>query len=337
MKLPVINTARLSENYRAKAIDVPGRRILVTRFPGSKQADDLSEPPNCNGVGRVRHFRRQTSTGWPRNPLPIDPACDALGIESPDMMQAQVFQNAVCNWRCWYCFVDFELLSANRHHSEWKSADELVDLYAAYLSPPRIIDVTGGQPDLTPEWVIWMLDALECRNLQDSVYLWSDDNLSNDYFWRYVSETDRNRLAACRTYGRVCCFKGINEASFAFNTLADPTLFDQQLLLFERFVQSGIDVYGYVTLTTPSLANVGDDIARFMDRLQQIHRLLPLRVIPLEIAIFSPVVGRMNPEKNTALQNQQVAIEYWVNELHQRFTEPERSRAIHEIDIRGQL
>ena len=65
------------------------------------------------GFGRIRHFRRSTSPGWPSNPLPIDPACKFLGTPAEDVARAQVFQNAVCNWRCWYCFVPFELLSAN--------------------------------------------------------------------------------------------------------------------------------------------------------------------------------------------------------------------------------
>jgi uncharacterized Fe-S cluster-containing radical SAM superfamily protein len=251
------------------------------------------------------------------------------------MIRAQVFQNAVCNWRCWYCFVDFQLLSANAKHAEWATPDDLVGRYLAQENPPCIIDLSGGQPDLTPEWVVWTLDALEQRGLCSQVYLWSDDNLSNDYFWRYLAAADRKRLAMCRTYGRVGCFKGINEDSFAFNTLASPTLFPEQFTLFERLARSGIDLYGYVTLTLPSLEGLGDDISRFFDKLQRIHPLLPLRVIPLEIAIFSPVEARMNPEKQAALENQQVAIEYWKAELGQRFSESDRNKHICDIDIQS--
>jgi hypothetical protein len=44
---------------------------LITRFYGTEHEKDLSEPPNCDGLGRVRHFVRQTSMGWPPNPLPL--------------------------------------------------------------------------------------------------------------------------------------------------------------------------------------------------------------------------------------------------------------------------
>ena len=89
-----------------------------------------------------------------------------------------------------------------------------------------MIDLTGGQPDLTPEWVPWMIEELRRRELTNKVYLWSDDNLSNDYFWRYLTDDQRAAIKGYRNYGRVACFKGIDRGSFAFNTGADPALFD---------------------------------------------------------------------------------------------------------------
>ncbi len=121
----LIDTDTLSEYYRARAVDLQNKRLLITNFRGTAQEPDLSEPPNCDGFGRVRHFRRATSAGWPANPLPIDPACKALALPVTDQLRAQVFQNAVCNWRCWYCFVPFNLLAANRQ-------------YANFLRFPRI-------------------------------------------------------------------------------------------------------------------------------------------------------------------------------------------------------
>src|SRR5690606_36319878 len=127
------------------------------------------------------HFRREASPGWPPNPLPIDPASKILGITAADLLRAQVFQNASCNWRCWYCFVPFSLLGANEALSGWLSASELIDLYLNESSRPRVIDLSGGQPELVPEWVPWMMRELTDRGLEREVYLWSDDNLSNDY------------------------------------------------------------------------------------------------------------------------------------------------------------
>src|ERR1700722_4312646 len=98
MTAPVkpIDTAKMSEQLRVRAIDISARKVLISRLAGSDQESDLTVPSNCNGYGRIRHFRQQTSSGWPINPLPTVPACKALGFDPPSVMTAQVFQNAAC-------------------------------------------------------------------------------------------------------------------------------------------------------------------------------------------------------------------------------------------------
>ena len=65
VELAVIDTDALSARYRTAAVRPDERRLLVTDFRGSEQERDLTEPANCDGLGRIRHFRRQTSAGWP--------------------------------------------------------------------------------------------------------------------------------------------------------------------------------------------------------------------------------------------------------------------------------
>ena len=195
MAARTIDTDDFSARLRMKAIDPATRRLLVTNFRGSRQEEDLTEPANCRGFGRIRHFRRAASPGRPSNPLPIEPASRALSLPPTAELRAQVFQNAACNWRCWYCFVDFALLAADPKRSALLSAADLIDLYLAEPNHPAVIDLTGGQPDLVPEWIPWMMRELKARGLDGEVYLWSDDNLSNDYFWRFLSDADRELVA----------------------------------------------------------------------------------------------------------------------------------------------
>ena len=328
-----INTDKWSSRWRRAGIDKDAKRVLVTNFAGTEQESDLAEPPNCRGLGRIRHFKRATSEGWPSNPLPIDPACKALDVPPADILRAQVFQNAVCNWRCWYCFVPFNLLSANLEHSEWVTADELVDLYLDQPERPAVIDLTGGQPDLTPEWVPWMIREIQMRDLDKDIYIWSDDNLSTDYFWRYLSDEDIETLRAAKNYGRVACFKGFDEESFSFNTLADGSLFNRQFDLFRRFVDIGLDQYAYVTLTSPTSNQIQTRVRRFVDRLQMVHENLPLRTVPLEIQVFTPMHGRVNHEHRAALRNQQLAVEAWCNEIQARYTVDQRNSPTTEVSL----
>lgn len=326
-----IDTDRFSAKLRNASVNVERRQILLADFRGSQQANDLSEPPNCGGVGRIRHFRRGGADGWPSNPLPIDAAVRALGLAQVELLRAQVFQNAACNWRCWYCYVDFPLLSANAARGQWLDAETLVARYLAQPDPPPVIDLSGGQPDLVPEWVLWMMDALESASCVDRTYLWSDDNLSTDYFWRYLSETEQERVARYRRYGRVCCFKGFDALSFSFNTGADASLFDRQFEFFERLFHSGLDLYAYATFTTPVSKGVREGVARFVDRLQSISEHLPLRTVPLRVEVFSPVVGRLTAERSAALQHQWRAVEAWMEILAARFSASERAENIADV------
>ena len=332
-----IPTDAYSAELRERAIRPDRHEILISRIAGSDQEADLSEPPNCGGYGRIRHFRLATTPPWPANQLPILPARHALGLPPAEVMTAQVFQNAACNWRCWYCFVPFPMLSAHDAKSGWLSPQNMIDLYLAEPDRPLVIDCSGGQPDLVPEWIPWMLRELQERGLSDSVYLWSDDNLSNDYFWRYVDPADRRALAASRYYGRVCCFKGFDETSFAFNTRADTDLFSRQFDLFARLLDLEIDLYAYATFTAPTDTDLESAMATFVDRLQDLHPNLPLRLVPLRIEAFGVVAPRIRAEHRRALAVQNSAIEHWNAQIASRFTAADRQIPMPLVPVRGRV
>jgi len=323
-----ITTASSAVHYRRLLIKPSERRIRITDYRGTQQEHDLSEPTNCRGFGRIRHFSRVSSDRWVSNPLPIDPASRALGLEPADCMRAQVFQNAGCNWRCWYCFVPFGLLSADPNHSDWLTVSEMADLFLAQEDRPRIIDLSGGEPQLTPEWAPWMIEELRVRGLERDYYIWADDNLSTDFFWRHLSRAQQELVATFPNYGRVGCFKGIDGGSLAYNTNASERDFELQFELMQRLIASGIDIYAYVTFTTPDVRNVRGRIDAFVDRLQRIDPHLPLRTVPLEVRVFTPVRSRLNENHCKALRNQWVVLDAWRYELERRFSSELRSLSI---------
>lgn len=326
--MTAIDTDGYSRQLRDRAVDLPGRRLLISDLSGTEQEGDLSEPVNCGGYGRIRHFTRTTRAGWPENPLPIDPAAAALGLPCGAAgIRAQVFQNAACNWRCWWCFVPFALLSANLAHSAMLTADDLAGAYLAVPDRPPVLDLSGGQPDLVPEWVPWMLRVLDERSAA-SCYVWSDDNLSTDYFFTRLTVAEQRYVAGHPRYGRVACFKGFDAESFAFNTAAAPELFDRQFTLFARLLATGMDLYGYATFTAPSSAGLPAKMRAFADRLQDIAEHLPLRVVPLEILVWGPVTSRMRAGREASLAVQQDAIAAWNAEVARRFSPAERAASI---------
>lgn len=329
----LLDVDALASRLRSRSIRTESRELLFSVIAGSGQEVDLTSPPNCGGLGRVRHFRRFGSPEWFPNPLPIDPARKALSLPPTDLVRAQAFQNAACNWRCWYCYVPFNLLAADEGRGAWCTADELIARYAALPDRSHIIDLTGGQPDLVPEWLPWTMDALRNRGLEQSVYLWSDDNLSNDYFWKYLSDRQIAQVASWTRYGRVGCFKGFDPSSFAFNTAAPADHFERQFELMARFVDLGVDQYAYVTLTTPKCEGIEKGMGRFFDRMQRVHENLPLRTIPLEVRVFSPVGPRIHSAHQNALANQRTALDAYRNQLERRFSATVRELPICEVPL----
>lgn len=312
-----IDTDAVSDSLRGRMIDLERRAISLTNFGRSDQTGDLSAPPNCHGFGRVHTFVEDAFDDWPSNPLPIRPAARGLGLDSPHSLPAQVFQNSGCNWRCWYCYVPFADLTARR--GEFVPVDELVDWDLAAHPEKHVVDLSGGQPDLTPEWTVWFLEEADRRGA-DHVYVWSDDNLSTDHLWRVLTAEQLAYLGEHPRYGRACCIKGYDPESFAFNTMADPSLFDRQFALLQRLQhESAIDFYVYLTITTPSVEDLANRMHRFVDRLQSIDEWLPLRCVPLKVLEWGPVTSRMTPLRATALQHQFAAVEAWLTEVAKRF------------------
>ncbi len=311
MTAAAIRTDDVAARMRSRIVRPALRELLVTRLEGSEQEGDLTSPVNCGGLGRIRHFRRSTAPGWPANFLPIDPAARALNRPQTDLVEAEVFQNAACAWRCWYCYVPFELLGGDERRGEWVTADDMVQRYAALPDRPGILDLSGGSPDLTPEWVPWTIEALERQGISDTTYLWSDDNLSTDLVFTVLDDQQRRSMAR-PGYGRVCCFKGFDAESFAYNTGAEPDGFSLQFDRFSRYLDLGIDLYAYVTLTGPERDGVEDKMATFIERLEKMWGALPGRTVPLRIDTFGPMVAR-NAKRDLAvpLAVQEAAIAVW--------------------------
>lgn len=330
MKISDLNSS--SARYRRNIFDSERKSFLVSRLSGTDQEKDLSVPVNCNGFGRIRHFKRNSNNQWTQDPLPMDPACFKLEYPPTDTIRAQVFQIAACNFRCWYCFVPHELLESNIRYADWITSSALLDLFLSQENPPPVIDISGGQPDLVPEWLLSIMIELKTRGLDEKFYLWSDDNLSTDYFWSCLSDSDRETIATYRNYGRVCCFKGFDPQSFSFNTGVEASFYENQFELFKRFLDLNIDLFAYVTLTSP-VPITKDHMKRFVDKLQAINSYLPLRTVPLEIISYTPVKKRLFSIHEEALKHQYKAIEFWNEELRNRFSDGERNQNIAEIKI----
>lgn len=330
----MINTELYSSRLREKVVILPEKKVLIARLSGSEQEKDLTAPVNCHGYGRIRHFRWYKHTDWSPDPLPILPAAKALGYNPDVILRAQVFQNAACNWRCWYCFVDYSRLSADRRVADYFTTDELIEMYLEQENRPQVIDITGGQPGLVPEWIPWIMESIKKYGLEGRVFLWSDDNLSNRYFWKFLSHEQIRTIVSFPKYSRVACFKGYDEISFSFNTRAEPELFNEQFEIYRESLREGLDMYAYVTFTALPHDGLLAAMERFVDKLQAIHPNLPLRTVPLKIEAFTPTKGRIKQEHKKSIAFQHEVHSAWIEQLNKRFSETDRNLPICDVPMK---
>lgn len=144
--------------------------------------------------------------------------------------------------------------------------------------------------------------------------------MTTDYAFEYLSKEELSYMASYRNFGKVGCFKGFDAHSFAFNSKLPENMYEKQFERFERYVDMGLDIYGYVTLTSDNYDGIEEKMGKFVDRLQKIHPILPLRTVPLKIFIFTPTGSRLNDRYSMALENQTRAIKAWKVELSKRYS-----------------
>jgi uncharacterized Fe-S cluster-containing radical SAM superfamily protein len=314
-----LNADLLAERYRSRVINLLERRVLIARLNDSREGTDDYTLINCDGYGRIREFTQYKlyleRTVFPDRPM----RPNFRGYPPATMVRTQVFQLAACNWRCWYCFVDDNRLSASPSTAKYLSAPELLALYMSTQDRPDIIDLSGGQPDLAPEWTLWMIDECARRGLLGHVYFWIDDNLSNDFLFKFLSEYEIARMVSIPNLSRMGCFKGFDEESFSFTTLAEPSHFDRQFETAKRIISAGFRFYAYATFTASHLRGVEAKMRAFVDRLQSAHELLPLWTTPLKIHNFAVTRTRLDRERSDSMVNQFTAFKIWDEELARRF------------------
>lgn len=315
-----IDSDRFAIKLRETLLDRTRKAVLLARLDGSLEARDRYTRANARGLGRVRVFRnyemhlsRVRSLDGRVMPL-------LRGHPPTTELRSQVFQLAGCNWRCWYCYVDDSLLNARISRGEYLTASDLVDLYLGVPDRPAVIDLSGGQPDLVPEWTLWVLEEIDRRGLRGKVLIWQDDNLSSELMWDVLSAEQISFMSGFEGHSRVGCFKGFDSVSFSYNTSAPAELFERQFVVFRKLVDWGFDVFAYATFTCPSGHCSMDQIRRFVDRLQDIHPLLPLRTIPLKIRPFTATQARMRAGQELSFEEQQRAGDFWDAELRSRYS-----------------
>lgn len=287
---------------------------------------------NLNDFGRIRTFYRKKFTDWNSDPIPLDIISEKLNYKELDKLDVQMLEVAKCNLHCWWCYLPDEIRRINDKYMEWFSPKELVDLILRDNKDCKSIYLSGGNPELVPEFVYEFMKELEERKISNDILLWSDDVLTTDYNFN-IDKDKLDYMINYQNYIKLCCLKGFDPESFAFNTLLPKEVFNEQLSRLKKYIDLGFEVYCYIILTCNSLKNIKTKIKNIINQLQDISYYLPLRVIPIKIEEFSAVTSRLNTERIKSMQNQYEVLKVWNQEIDNIYSEDERKQNIAKIKL----
>lgn len=319
---------------REQIVDVEKKAIKLTKISDTEESCDSNCFINCGGYGRVRKYKNFKL--FLCNEIDGKNKRLLRGVDrNSTEYRTQVFQIAGCNVRCWYCFVDDCILAANHPNLRWITVEQMLDMYEKENDKPFILDLSGGQPDLVPEWCYWVMCELERRGMKNKVYIWLDDNLTTlDMLERHLTHEQIHYMASYPKHSRACCFKGYDDETFRFNVRNSNISFDSQIKAFKKLYEYGFDLYAYITLTGPSGNADIDKINRFINEIRKINVNLPLRIIPLKITSFTVTKKRLNDIYKNAFEEQIRAYGIWKEVMNMYYTEMELNKNFEDVQIR---
>lgn len=318
---------------RRRLIGPEDRSFLIARLGDSTESQDSYTRVNCGGYGRVRRFEKFLIHLRSKSDGHHEAKPHYRGLPPVVPYRTQVFQLGGCNWACWYCFVDDALLEGDSSRGRFMTAAEMVDLYLAEPDPPGVLDLSGGQPDLVPEWCLWVMQELEARGLRGRVHVWIDDNLSGHFMRTILTPAEIRYMAEYPLHSRAGCFKGFSRDSFHLNTKANPSGYDRQFEVIRNLIEDGFDMYAYATFTAEPTDQLPVQMRDFVDRLQEVDPMLPLRTIPLEVRPYSSLTERVGNDGAPWMEFQYEAAAAWEHELVSRYTESELAAAYEDVPL----
>lgn len=343
------NPIEVAKKIRTKMINLEKKTVYCADFTATRQKKDC-ENIKIKGVRlvigkafRAKMYTTPKSKEYPSFVQPAEVAGRKLGVPIEECNKTFLFQVKGCNLGvglfrgigCWFCYVDNNNLIPNSIGGINLTAKEILLNYLAearrkfYGSTEErinVLRVSGGEPTIVPEIIIWLIDEIKRIDLQNHIYLWVDTNLlTGNLFWEALGEEGIKEIRDFPNIGFCGCYKGFDAESFYDNLKINPRFFQEQFKMHKKLIESGFDVYSYFDSTCRSIRNLEKRMDSFLVRLQkEVGRKAPLRVTSLQIKDwYRTTASRIGPEELEALENQWKVIDAWEQTLKRHFTPEE--------------
>lgn len=280
---------------------------LFANLLNTKEATDSYHEVNHEGFGRIRNFKHflfhiETDVMERRKFLRLN----EVGKWS-NQFQSQVFQIGVCPLRCRYCFVDKENLDGTNPQSAFLKPVDVIQMFLESWPNIRNLDISGGSPDLCPEFLFKLLSEIERVDLKGRITIWVESNLDVNYYSK-MSKNVIEYIATFPNFHLLCSLKGWDSTSVTYNT-RNMMSFDQQLEGLRFFCQHHFPLSVYLVFIGHKIAD-SKEVASLYSQLKHISFELPERCIPLYIKKFH-AQGNLGDKFINTYDDQKRAASWW--------------------------
>lgn len=239
-----------------------------------------------------------------------------LGLNWVNYNNHVIVQSGICNFRCQYCYVDYQFLGKVMIQV---SAEEIVEQFLQQREIAKskgndfnVLRISGGEPMLVPDLTLACLRMISKLGLSKEVFIKTETNLSPLVKVNGKSLAtewaDFKELATYKNFIVHPTLHGLSAEGLRNNANVSLNMFDIICEGLQAFVEYGIDFYPSFGANTVTL----DETINFFAIAKKIHKNLPLRIAVRPFKFDYAAITKRNKEDAFAqISKQNEIIHTW--------------------------
>ncbi|MBU0505665.1 MAG: radical SAM protein [bacterium] len=297
---------------RNRLITHDGEGVMVANLLGSLEEKDNPEQILMDGLARKKTSFIRGTRKWHEVLVPLKPAAQALKTEEEGCQESLLVQVGACNLRCWYCFVDVNLITGAKDYTKELSVDKVVE-YLKDHQQYKILHISGGEPLLSIEFIQKLQTQLKACLDKKAPYLWMETNLTvSPYDLPIECYSKLETVFQNKKVGVVGCFRSFVPDEYSKTIGGLDVNWYKQFSVARDLTSLGADFYSTVVLMTNDFRNVESKIKYFFDTyIKYLGEQKMNRLLPIEIRRYTPTKERLDDEYEKLIQSQYDVLPIW--------------------------
>jgi uncharacterized Fe-S cluster-containing radical SAM superfamily protein len=249
-----------------------------------------------------------------------------------------IVQSSFCNFRCFYCYVDYKFLGKEMIKMSAKTIlEQFMQKRKEAASKGQhynVLRISGGEPMLVPDLTLSCLRMVRKLGLENEICIKTETNISplvkvNGHY--LVEEwADFDELAQFKNFLIHPTVHGISAENLQKNCGVVPEIIEMIFEGLEFLVKHRLDFYPSFGMNTVPLK----DVEPFFKRIKEIHKNLPLRfaVRPFNFN-YDAVIERKNDKRALQISEQNEVIKKWDALLQEEYGVSYAEKPRHKIRL----